>query len=88
MHCEHARGDKVRQIGLKNDFVYRETKRAVEGARGTILPGIDVDIPIWQLDMGKTPLAEAARTTAGHEKCGEPGFPGRSSRHRYLARVH
>jgi len=58
--------DKVRQVGLKNDFVYCETKRAVEGARGTktmILPGIDVDIPVWQLDMGKTPLAEAVRTT-------------------------
>jgi hypothetical protein len=58
--------DKVRQTGLKNDFVYRESKRAMDGARGTkamILPGIDVDIPVWQLDMGKTPLSEAARTT-------------------------
>lgn len=63
--------DRVRQTGLKNDFVYRETKRAIEGARGTkamILPGIDVDIPIWQLDMGKAPLSEAARTTRADVK--------------------
>lgn len=66
LNYDEAPLDRVRQAGLKNDFVYRETKRAVEGARGTkamILPGLDVDIPIWQLDMGKTPLAEAARAT-------------------------
>ncbi|HEV2663587.1 MAG TPA: hypothetical protein VG324_01665 [Blastocatellia bacterium] len=66
LNYDEAPLDRVRQTGLKNDFVYRESKRAVDGARGAktlILPGIDVDIPVWQLDMGKTPLSEAARTT-------------------------
>jgi hypothetical protein len=51
---------------LKKDFVYRQSKRALDGARGTkamILPGIDVDIPVGQLDMGPEAIATAARTT-------------------------
>jgi hypothetical protein len=71
LNYDEAPLDRVRQTGLKNDFVYRESKRAVEGARGTntmILPGLDVDIPVWQLDMGKTPLSEAARTTRADVK--------------------
>jgi hypothetical protein len=34
--------------GLSSDYVFRETKRCVEGAKGTktlIWPGIDIDIP-------------------------------------------
>jgi hypothetical protein len=71
LNYDEAPLDKVRQTGLKNDFVYRESKRAVEGARGTkamILPGIDVDIPVWQLDMGKAPLALATRSTRADVK--------------------
>ncbi len=71
LNYQEAPLDKVRQTGLKNDFVYRETKRAMDGARGTkamILPGIDVDIPVWQLDMGKAPLSEAAQTTRADVK--------------------
>jgi hypothetical protein len=35
-------------MGLSSDYVLRETKRCVEGAKGTktlIWPGIDIDIP-------------------------------------------
>jgi hypothetical protein len=38
---------KVRQVGLKHDFVYRESKRGMEAVRGTpaaLLAGLDVDI--------------------------------------------
>jgi len=40
--------DQIPFTGLSADYVYRETKRAVEGAAGTatrIWPGIDIDIP-------------------------------------------
>ena len=40
--------DEIPRTGLSADYVYRETKRAVEGAAGTktrIWPGIDIDIP-------------------------------------------
>jgi hypothetical protein len=76
---------RVRQTGLKNDFVYRQSRRAIDGARGTkamILPGIDVDIPVMQLDMGAAPLETAPRTTRADVrraviqafKAGSPGI--------------
>ena len=40
--------DEIPFTGLSADYVYRETKRAVQGAAGTktrIWPGIDIDIP-------------------------------------------
>lgn len=61
----------VRQVGLKKDFVYRQSKRAIDGARGTkamVLPGIDVDIPVGQLDMGVAKLETAAKTSRADVK--------------------
>ena len=40
--------DQIPHTGLSADYVYRETKRALEGVAGTktlIWPGIDIDIP-------------------------------------------
>ncbi len=40
--------DQIPFTGLSADYVYREAKRAVEGAAGSkvlIWPGIDIDIP-------------------------------------------
>jgi hypothetical protein len=40
--------DQIPHTGLSADYVYRETKRTLEGVAGTktlIWPGIDVDIP-------------------------------------------
>jgi hypothetical protein len=57
---------QVRRTGLKRDFVARETRRVVEGARGSrtqILAGIDVDIPVLKADLGASPPAEASRST-------------------------
>ncbi len=39
---------QIPQTGFSSDYVYRESKRAVDGAAGTktlIWPGIDIDIP-------------------------------------------
>src|SRR5512133_3802276 len=39
---------QIPQTGLSADYVYRETRRALEGVAGTktlIWPGIDIDIP-------------------------------------------
>ena len=44
--------------GLSSDYVLRETKRCVEGARGTktlIWPGIDIDIPTQEKESKSTP---------------------------------
>lgn len=47
MNYEEAPFDKLATAGLSSDYVYRETKRAVEGVKGRTLiyPGIDIDIP-------------------------------------------
>jgi len=58
LNYEEAPYGKVQQSGLKNDYVYREAKRAVEGAKGSqtlILPGIDIDIPTSQDESRSTP---------------------------------
>lgn len=47
MNYDEAPLDRVRQVGLKNDFVYRESKRGMEAVRGTkaaLFPGLDIDI--------------------------------------------
>jgi hypothetical protein len=52
--------EQIPFTGFSSDYVYRETKRAVEGASGTktlIWPGIDIDIP----------------TAANNSKCTPPG---------------
>ena len=57
---------RLRQTGLKNDFVYRESQRIMDAARGTnamMLPGIDVDIPLLAGDMGPADPKAAPQTT-------------------------
>jgi len=48
MNYDEAPLDRIRQSGLKNDFVYRESKRGMQAVRGTkaaLLAGLDIDIP-------------------------------------------
>lgn len=55
----------LRKAGLYRSFVYRECKRAMEGARGTrvlILPGLEIDIPLLRADLGDA-KGEVARCT-------------------------
>lgn len=50
--------DEIPFTGLSSDYVYREAKRAVEGAAGTktqIWPGIDIDIPTASNHSKSTP---------------------------------
>ena len=47
MNYEERPLNEIARAGLSSDYVYRETKRAVDGASGSvkIYPGIDIDIP-------------------------------------------
>jgi hypothetical protein len=66
LNFEEAPLNRLRQTGLSADYVYRQSKRAIDGARGTparIFPGLDVDIPVMRLDMGAVPVEQAAKTT-------------------------
>jgi hypothetical protein len=52
--------EQISYTGFSSDYVYRESKRAVDGAAGTktlIWPGIDIDVP----------------TAANHSKCTPQG---------------
>ena len=63
--------EELPYTGLSPDYVYRETKRSVEGAKGTqtqIWPGIDVDIS--NMDHQFQPLYAA---------CDQRSNPGRLS---------
>src|SRR5262249_27130887 len=60
---DEAPYDRVKQAGLKRDYVLRETKRAREGLQGAetlLLPGIDIDIPTAAGAAHSTPEDVAA----------------------------
>ena len=59
--------DQIPFTGLSADYVYRETKRAVDGAAGTktlIWPGIDIDIPTDANHSKSTPQGTKAAVLA------------------------
>jgi len=67
--------DQIPYTGLSSDYVYREAKRAVEGAAGTktlIWPGIDIDIPTDQSHSKCTPQGTREAVAAAF-KAGAPG---------------
>jgi len=58
MNYQERALDQIPVSGLSADYVYRETRRAVEGAVGTstlIWPGIDIDIPTGKDHSKSTP---------------------------------
>jgi hypothetical protein len=59
--------DKLPAAGLSADYVYRETKRAVDAAQGKckIYPGIDIDVPTNPGDKHTSPEDVYASTSAG-----------------------
>ena len=68
LNYEEAPYKDLRQAGLYRSFVYRESQRAMEGARGTnvrILPGLEIDIPLLRADLGKAAGPAARCTRAG-----------------------
>ncbi len=62
--------EQIPYTGLSADYVYRETKRAVEGAAGTktlIWPGIDIDIPTAANHSKSTPQGTKAAVMAAFQ---------------------
>src|ERR1051325_6758942 len=58
MNLNERSYDEIPRIGLSSDYVYRETRRALEGVAGTktlIWPGIDIDIPTEPVNSKSTP---------------------------------
>jgi hypothetical protein len=83
LNYDEAPLEKVRHVGLKNDFVYRESKRGMEAVRGTsaaLLPGLDIDIPtdIEQRDGLKNPAvtsrADVKKIVVQAFRAGVPGI--------------
>jgi hypothetical protein len=67
--------DQVPHTGLSADYVYRETKRALEGVAGTstlIWPGIDIDIPTEPNNSKCTPQSVKEAVLAAF-RAGAPG---------------
>jgi hypothetical protein len=66
LNYEEEPYQKIREAGLYRSFVYRESKRAMDGAHGTpvkILPGLEIDIPVLRADLSgaKGPVAKCNR---------------------------
>jgi hypothetical protein len=58
MNCRERGYEQIPFTGLSADYVFREAKRAVDGAAGTnllIWPGIDIDIPTGKSHSKSTP---------------------------------
>jgi hypothetical protein len=56
--------DQLRLGPIGGDYVYRESKRSVEGAAGTpVWAGIDVDIPIQSDDVGRQKSSTVGKST-------------------------
>jgi hypothetical protein len=67
--------DEIPHTGLSPDYVYRETKRALDGVAGTrtlIWPGIDIDIPTEPNNSKCTPQSVKDAVQAAF-RAGAPG---------------
>ena len=67
--------EQIPYTGFSSDYVYRETKRAMDGAAGTktlIWPGIDIDIPTGKNQSKSTPQGTKDAVLAAF-KAGAPG---------------
>lgn len=61
--------DHLPIAGLSDDYVFRETQRAINGTRGSkckILPGIDIGIPVAPTSRQQSPEDVYAATSAGY----------------------
>ena len=60
--------DQIPHTGLSADYVFRETKRSLQGVAGTntlIWPGIDIDIPTEANNSKRTPQSVKASSPGG-----------------------
>src|SRR5258708_22102526 len=68
--------DQIPHAGLSADYVYRETKRSLEGIAGTntrIWPGIDIEIPTEASNSKCTPQSVKEAILAAF-RAGAPGL--------------
>jgi len=75
MNIKEGNDDQIPHTGLSPDYVFRETKRALDGVAGTktlIWPGIDIDIPTEPGNSKCTPQSVKAAVTAALH-AGAPG---------------
>jgi len=75
MNIKEGSYEQIPHTGLSPDYVFRETKRALDGAVGTktlIWPGIDIDIPTEPNNSKCTPRSVKAAVTAAFH-AGAPG---------------
>jgi hypothetical protein len=63
---DEAKLDELAMAGLSPDYIFRETKRAIEGVQGKckILPGIDIGIPTGRNSRKASPDDTYAAVTA------------------------
>ena len=75
MNLHERSYEEIPYTGLSSDYVYRETKRAIDGAAGTktlIWPGLDIDIPTGRNQSKSTPQGTKDAVLAAF-KAGAPG---------------
>jgi hypothetical protein len=75
MHYTEAGLEEIIHHGLSSDYVYRETKRAIDGTAATktkIWPGIDIDIPTEPNHSKCTPQGTRDAVLAAF-RAGAPG---------------
>jgi hypothetical protein len=75
MGLQEGQYDRIPHTGLSAEYVYRETKRALDGVAGTktlIWPGIDIDIPTESGNSKCTPQSVRQAVQAAF-RAGAPG---------------
>ena len=75
MNFKEGSYEQIPHTGLSPDYVYRETKRALDGVAGTntlIWPGIDIDIPT-EPDHSKCTRQRVKETVMAAFRAGAPG---------------
>ncbi len=75
MNYQERSYEQIPYTGLSADYVYRETKRCIDGAAGTkvqIWPGIDIDIPTASNHSKSTPQGTKSAVMAAF-RAGAPG---------------
>ncbi|PWU20122.1 MAG: hypothetical protein C5B50_04705 [Verrucomicrobia bacterium] len=75
-YTNEARLDKLPTAGLSADYVFSETKRALDGVAGTsckIYPGIDIDVPT-EPGQKKTSPDDVYASTSAAFHAGAPGI--------------
>jgi hypothetical protein len=75
MGLQEGTYERIPHTGLSEDYVYRETKRALDGVAGTntlIWPGIDIDIPTEPSNSKSSPESVKQAVLAAF-RAGAPG---------------